>query len=516
MLAAPVRPPRVTFLLLVLCVCSSISWCDAPSDSSTGRDLFNRGKYAEAAAVLEKLLAIGRADATDLAVLGLCYTNLDRPADAQGVLDMARALGPSNSLVYIALGTLAFTRKDFDLALTHFDRASRLDPGSLQAKNGMVASLVNRGVLLFQAGTSSEARKAFQSALAVDPRAVQAMRNLGIVELKEGDAKRAAELFEQALKLSVEDPQLLQLLIAALESLQDQARLLQAYARLTKAQPSNAEAFAGYGVLLERQAQREEAEQAFKRSEELGTDEPYPYLHLARLSIGRGEKGDASRLLQQAVGKSIQKTGRIQAQAAQKVEEAKGSLASEDLAQLEGMTRLAEEPRQILQESLLLLRSIARDPAAFETDLIDLSSWYPQSTDLRVALGRFYEEQGRWADALALWERLLEKHPTIAEAHVGLALSLERSGSLLESASAYLRALDLAPDDSGVYDGLERVYGSLHREEELRQKLLDRSFRDTLNPLLFSRLGLLERALGHLEESKAHLEEAAKLEQVRK
>ena len=513
--AVPVRPSRDVLLLLVLCVCGSVSWCDPRSDSSSGRNLFNLGKYSEAAAVLERLLAKGQAEATDLAVLGLCYMNLDRPADAERVLTTAQVRGPSNSLVYIALGTLAFSRKDFELAFAHFGRASRLDPASPQAKNGMVASLVNRGVVLSQSGKTSEARKAFQSALTVDPRATQAMRNLGIIELQEGATKRAAELFEQALSLSREDPQLLQLLITALESLQDQPRLLQAYTRLAKAQPANAQAAAGLAVLLERQGRQREAEQAFERAEELGTEEPYPYLHLARRSIARAEEEDAARLLRQAIGKAIQKTGRLQAQAARKVEEKRGTLAPGDLAQLEGLSRLVEEPRQILQESLLLLHSLVRDPQAFETDLLDLSSWYPQSVDLRVALGQFYQEQGRWGESLALWEKLLEKHPTINEAHIGLALSMERSGRLQDSTTAYLRALDLAPDDPEVYDGLERVYQSLHREEELLAKLLDRSFRDSRNPLVFSRLGLLERALGRFEESKAHLEQAASLEQLK-
>ncbi len=505
---------RAGHLALTFLLCVSASWCATPPSSASGRNLFNQGRYAEAAAVLEKTAAGGRADATDLAVLGLCYVNLERLADAERVLATARLLGPSNSLVYVALGTLAFSRKDFELAVTHFERASRLDPGSPQAKTGMVVSLVNRGVGLFQSGKTAEARKAFQSALAVDPRAVSAMRNLGVLELKEGNAGPAAELFEKALALSAEDPELLKLLVAALQLVGDEARLLQAVKRLTKAEPSNADAFAALGILLERQGGSGEAEEAFVRAGKLGTAEPYPYLHLARLSIEKGRTADAARLLHQAIGASIQKAGSIGAQAAHGVGTRQGALSPNDLVRLEGLSRQVEEPRRILSESLQLLRSIASDPKAFEADLLDLCSWYPQSIDLQVTLGGLYQEQGSWQEARELWERLLEKHPSIVEAHLGLALALERSGSLPESANAYLRAMDLAPDRPEAYDGLERVYRSLHREEDLTATLLDRSILDSLNPLLFTRLGKLERELGRLEESRAHLEQAARLEQL--
>lgn len=513
--ADSIGPMGAGLLVLTFLLCVPASWCDTPASSANGRSLFNQGKYAEAAAVLEKAAARGQADATDLAVLGLCYVNLERLDDAERVLSTARLLGPSNSLVYTALGTLAFTRKDYDLAITQFERASRLDPGAAQAKAGLVASLVNRGVSLFQSGKTAEARKTFQSALAVDPRAVQAMRNLGVLELNEGNAKPAAELFEKALALSVEDPELLKLLVAALEVVGDDARLLQAVERLTKAEPSNADAFAALGILLERQGESGEAEEAFARAGKLGTAEPYPYLHLARLSIAKGQTTEAANLLRQAVGKSIQKAGRIEAQAARGVGARQGALAPNDLARLERLSRQVEEPRRILNESLRLLRSIAGDPQAFEADLLELCSWYPQSIDLQVTLGGLYQEQGRWQEARELWERLLEKHPTIVEAHLGLALALERSGSLPEASNAYLRAMDLAPDRPEAYDGLERVYRSLHREEDLASRLLDRSVLDSRNPLLFSRLGRLERELGRLEDSRTHLEQAARLEQLR-
>lgn len=508
-------PPRLRPLLLIAAfgLLGSPCWCDERSDAASARSLYNRGAYAEAAALLERLAAKKTADAADLAVLGLCYINLERLPDAERVLSSARALGPSNSLVFIALGTLAFTRKDFDLALDHFERAMRLDPSSEPARNGKVASLVNRGIDLFQSGRTGEARKSFQSALALDARSVPALRNLGIVELKDGNAGRAAELFEQALAASVEDPQILRLLASALESLGDEGRLLQVYRRLAAADPTDADAFARLGALLEKRVGLEEAEPAFERAEALGTVEPYPYLRLAERSIARAEPTVAARRLRQAIGMAVQKASGIQAQAAQDIGE-RGELDRGGMARLEELSRRLEEPRRVLRESLRLLRSIHREPGGFEADLLDLASWYPQSIDLKAALGGLYEEQGRWQEARILWEDLLARHPTTVEAHLGLARCLERSGALPESAIAWLRALDLAADDPAVYDALERVYRGLGREEDLVNRLLDRSIRDPLNPLLLRRLGLLEREAGRIEESTAHLEQAANLERM--
>jgi Flp pilus assembly protein TadD len=502
---------RVFLALLLLVLRGAISWSDPSLDSSSGLSLFNQGKYSEAAAALESVLVMGRAGAVDMAVLGLCYVNLGRLEDARRILDKAGSLFPSNSLVFIALGTLDFTRKEYDSAVDHFSRAYRLEPGSVQAKNGMVASLVNRGAILFQSGKVADARKAFQDALALDPRADQALRNMGIVELKDGNAKRAVELFDRALSASPSDPQLLQLLISALEAQKDRGRLIGAYTRLTKAQPENADAYAELGILLEEEGRLREAGDAFRRAEQRATEEPYPYLFLARLSL-TASPAEASRLLRLAIGKAIQKAGALQAQAAQQIKEKQGTLAPEDLARLENASRAAQEPLGVFRESLGLLKSLSGS-RAFEAELADFSSWYPQSQELQEALGNLYQEEGRWGDALEVWRRLLGRHPTSSAAHRGMAESLERVGNLQEASTAYLRALDLAADDPAVYDGLERVYAGLGGEEELLGKLLDRSVLDSRNPLLLRRLGLLEGRLGRTAESQAHLEQAAALEQ---
>jgi tetratricopeptide (TPR) repeat protein len=477
--------------------------------SNSGRafavELYNQGMFEEASRLLEPMLDEGRAEPFDQALLGLCYLRLDRLEEAEAVLAQARRRDSALSIVHLGLGQLGFQRRRFDEAYRSFSRAEQLDPQSRDAREGRIASLINRGAEHYSEGEPDEAEEKFRQALELDPDSVPALRNLAILELEQGNAGQAAIHLEKARILSPADTQVQTLLVRLRERQEDPAALMRELQRLVELQPRNADAWARLGILYEQHGNAAQAETAFEQAEQWGSSEPYPYYWLAR------SRASVS-MAHLAAGKAVQKAGLLRFQAAQNIEEKEGDLEESDLERLKELSERIEEPLKILEDTLGLLQELRDDPEAFREDLLLLNDWYPHSVELREALAGFYQDRGNWSEALAVWEGVLRDHPTSMKALAGRAKALERLGRLREALSAFRRALDQDPRNAERYRDLLRIYGKLDREEELRTYLREQTLKDPRNPLLFGKLAELEERLGYPEEAAAHRRRQAELE----
>jgi tetratricopeptide (TPR) repeat protein len=206
------------------------------------------------------------------------------------------------------------------------------------------------------------------------------------------------------------------------------------------------------------------------------------------------------------VGKAVQLISALQIQASQAVSRAR---KSQELQGARLITTKIEDVRLTLGSALTLLREIDGD-TVFEQDLSRLQSWYPGSVDLLAALGRLYREKERWADSLAAWQRILQDHALDGEAQAGAGLAMEKLGNRDGAIMAYRRALDIDPGSRDLYDALERL--SAGRESELLQILLDTSYRETRNALLFREIAKLEDQLGLSSDAETHRARAAQIE----
>jgi tetratricopeptide (TPR) repeat protein len=211
-------------------------------------------------------------------------------------------------------------------------------------------------------------------------------------------------------------------------------------------------------------------------------------------------------MLHDAIGKAVQLAGALQLQAAQAVQKATGK---EDLAGLRLLTVQAGEVRATLGSAMTLLRDIDGD-ALFEEDLVRLQSWYPGSMELLSGLARYDAEKGRWMDALAAWRKVLQDHPLDADAQAGAGHAQEKLGDREQAILAIRRALDTTPGAPELYADLERLYAD--DTAGLRQDLLDSTYRDTRNALLFRELAKVEAGMGLASDAEAHNTRAAVIE----
>ena len=399
----PRRPSAVLLLLAFLWVVSPGSALDR-SDGAFGISLYNQGRLAEAKEVLERAAESGTAGALELAVLGMTCTKLGELERAEQVLEEAKRRSPFSSVVHIGLGMLSFEQGDYHSAYESFELAWRIEPGSEQARAGVVASLVNQAIELYKKGRDEQAVELLQEARRVDPEAPAVLQNLSLIERNRGNLDGAAEYLEQGLSLEPGNPLLLGMLIQVRREQGRSTGLTDLYRRLVAVQPRNALAFAELGALLEQQGDLRAAERAFLEAESLDTDEPYPYIFLARLSMRQGadQKLILSRL-HSAIGKSVRQSAMLQMQAADAIQGSEGNLEPEQIETLQRLSDRSERPRQILREALALLKEVHGSTEAYALDIRRLSDWYPHSLDLRVAVGRVLEEQELLDEARRHW-----------------------------------------------------------------------------------------------------------------
>ncbi len=486
-------------LFVILIPLSAASAQALTEESKQAHLLFEQKKFSDAAAILERVTARGDPLPSDLILLGMCYTELNQLDRAATALDTAALMTPHTALLLDAQGNLAFARKRFAEALEAFREAHSLDPADRNAVAGMVASLSNYGVELFGQGKVDDAEKAFANAILLDPRSVPALRDLGILQLQKGNLAASAEWLEKGLAVSPRDVELLKMLFLVRNRQGDTAAMQPILDRLIEVQPADPEPYAAKARLLEQQGKTQEASQVFLQAVEKGSQDPLPYLRMGK------ERRDRF-LLHDAVGRAVHLISSLQLSASQALGK-QGS--ANDMRGAKLLTSKIQDVRATLVSSLTLLREIDGD-SLFEEDLGRLQSWYPGSVDLLAALGRLDQEKGRWQDALTAWQGILKDHPLDEEAQAGAGLAFEKLGDEDQAIAAYRRAREIEPASADLYSALERLYTG--REGALRQILLDVSYRETRNAVLFRELAKIEAGLGLPVDADKHLARASEIE----
>ena len=106
--------------------------------------------------------------------------------------EKAISLYPNYGDAYGEMGLAYFYKGDQDKALTYYTKASELQP------DAKVWS--NMGMIFFNKGNMPEAQKVYEKSVALDPKFVDARRNLGSTYAMQGRYKEAIVQFQEAIK----------------------------------------------------------------------------------------------------------------------------------------------------------------------------------------------------------------------------------------------------------------------------------------------------------------------------
>jgi tetratricopeptide (TPR) repeat protein len=481
----------------------------AADEERRAAELFNEGSYTEAAQLLEGKSRTAQLSAGELSLLGLAYIRTGRLDEAEQVIALAEARDSLLPLVYFASGNLLFERGEYEAAIKKFDFAYRLDRSFSAALKGMSAARLNAGIKQYEAKDAEAAKRFFKAVIADDPDSVAAYRNLSLICREEGEAEKAESYLRKALSIDPDDQGTLQLLAALLSDTGRRAEYIETLTRLADFPGTDASVYVELGRYYEEAGLNNRSLDFFRKADRAHTDDPYPYFRLA-------EAEKSIPYLYLAVGKAVQRSGLIQMQAANAVEGMGEEMTAEDVRRLEALSGELEEPEHIIDRSLRLLREFSPDRDEYHEHLSTLCEWYPYSIPLKSALSSFYAGRGEWEKAETIWREILDRSPVYAEGHKGLGKVLEAQDRFQEAALEYRKALSLDPHDQELYELLYETFRTMQQLPNLRRLLLDLSYIETRNPVLFTWLSRVEAETGFSEEAALHKERAEQFEREQK
>jgi serine/threonine-protein kinase len=117
-----------------------------------------------------------------------------RLAMAEAALERARQLDPESAELHLMLGLHYYRLREFDSALTHFDRVQQARPG--------LAQYYARGLVQRRQGRWDDALSSFRSAVEQDPLNWEMHYTLGQVLSAHGRFEEAIERFDEAISLN--------------------------------------------------------------------------------------------------------------------------------------------------------------------------------------------------------------------------------------------------------------------------------------------------------------------------
>ncbi len=351
--------------------------------------------------------------------------------------------------------------------------------------NRKALSAIEEGVRQAAAGQTAAARTSFEAALGRDSNAYPAAYNLGVLEDRAGQEKKALDQYRQALRILPDYEEAVRGVMTIEFRRGNIDAALAAVEPVAREHKSNLAVQAAYAEALVRARRYEEAWQAARNA--LKCDERFvpALIALIKASVAQGRDELAESILDQAL----------------EVDQ-----RNAELHYLQG-ERLRSEPGR-LRESMTEFRRA-----------VELR---PDYAEARIALGIQFLNGGNYKDALSHFEAASNLVPTLAAVHLNLGDAYRANKRWLDAKHAYDRALKIRPQMPEALFGLGLLYMSSAAEfpglDELTalQKAIDAftEYRDKMGP----RLGRDDRAadyIGDLERQMKRTQRRIEREQRR-
>ncbi|MCY2958895.1 MAG: tetratricopeptide repeat protein [Planctomycetota bacterium] len=342
---------------------------------------------------------------------------------------------------------------DFEPAEQVFRMASQRYPDSEEAWTGL-------GVARMERGDVAGAKTAFDQALKVNERFVEAHRNLGRLHMRTGDWAAARASFENALRWQPDGPDTLVLLGQALERGGDDGAARRTFDRAAELAPRDARPRVQRAILCAKSGLFDEALRELDAAIALDPNEAEAHLTRGKVLAARGENHAALAAFQRACELD---TSSFEAH------NNAGLLA----VQLEGVP----------QAMPFLLRAYENRPdAAAAKRLGDAIRKLPiASPEAFLQLATSDADDGDVDGALAWLADSFELQPENGPAHFLQGAMLEKKGDKIGARTALEKAVKLMPDSfpaqdllAGLLQELGDKAGALeHSEAALR--ILERS-----------------------------------------
>jgi tetratricopeptide (TPR) repeat protein len=250
---------------------------------------------------------------------------------------------------------------------------------------------------------------AYAEATRVHPEGTEAHLNLGVMKQELGDLKGARESYEQALLISLDNPEILYNLASVLEQ-QGLTTEAEAYYRKLTAQhaASSKDAWFRLGYLRLQKGDLQDSVQAFNECVRERPDWPEAYLNLGIAHWRLGAREAAAKAFEQAL-----------------------QLDTTFLEALRGLAALAIE-REDFEGALDL-----------QARLIQQGEKTPE---VFYNTGLLLQKTGQIDDAIRLYREAVTQREGFAEALLNLGHALQAKGNQDEARACWKQALDAKPE----------------------------------------------------------------------
>ena len=210
----------------IIASCAGIPFLSgAKQEFEQGLALFNAGKYEQAIPYFSKAAELDPNDVQAYIYLGRSYISLGKWGEAIGPLRTAYRISPTEtrkeatsflSDALVGAGIQSFRNGDYKTAVEHLKEGLTLDPGSAKIKDELVKAWTAYGGKLFTQGSFGEAISAFEQALQLSPGSLDAYIGLAKSFFKNGDFDKALQTVRKALSLDPGSDELKKLLFQIL------------------------------------------------------------------------------------------------------------------------------------------------------------------------------------------------------------------------------------------------------------------------------------------------------------
>jgi len=165
----------------------------------------------------ERSIPDEKVDAAELLDVGLSYTQINRFEEATTTFERAAKFADDGSLLqqeaWVNKGAAHAELEEYDAAIGAYEEALDIDDDSEHA----ATAETNLAYALWEFGRTEQALRHAQNAVEKDPRFAQAWYNRGFFLLERGLAEEAVDCFDNAQRLGMRNPELLEEKVRALE-----------------------------------------------------------------------------------------------------------------------------------------------------------------------------------------------------------------------------------------------------------------------------------------------------------
>ncbi len=271
------------------------------TELALGKLYLASGRLEQSEAVYRSLLRRAPGDADVRIGLGRALARSNRTAEAEKSFREAILVEPGYWHAYNSLGNFLFNLGRSDEAAVAYARVTELAPGNASGFNNLGAARMTSGDL-------DGSAKAFEQSLAIE-QSRGAYSNLGTVYYSVGRMEDAATMYTRAIELAPED-------FVTRGSLGDahwfvpggRDRALQDYRRAAAlaekalaVDTTNSETWYLLGYYYARLGENDRSTRYLKRALDLAPDSPHASYFAAVAAVARGDKQEASRMINRAL-----------------------------------------------------------------------------------------------------------------------------------------------------------------------------------------------------------------------